>query len=129
MQAWDDLNAEAAALGVSVNFSTGDNGDFYRAVGAYTVSVPSNSPHATAVGGVSVFLNADYSIQFQTGWGTTITRIAEPNGTNAPDIPPLCASYPAARTVLLLRRRRRHEPVLRQTGVAERSAGHRTPAA
>jgi len=92
MQAWDDLNAEAAMLGVSVNFSTGDDGDFYRDVGAYTVSVPSNSPHATAVGGVSVFLNADYSIAFQTGWGTTITRIAEPGGTNTPDIPPVCAA-------------------------------------
>jgi len=92
MQAWDDLNAEAATLGVSVNFSTGDDGDFYRDVGAYTVSVPSNSPHATAVGGVSVFLNADYSIAFQTGWGTTITRIAEPGGTNAPDNPPVCAA-------------------------------------
>jgi len=91
MQAWDDLLANATALGVSVNFSTGDNGDFYRDVGAYTVSVPSNSPHATAIGGVSVFLNADYSIQFQTGWGTTITRIAEPN-TGAPDNPPLCAT-------------------------------------
>ena len=91
MTAWDNLLANATALGVSVNFSTGDDGDFYRAVGAYTVSVPSNSPHATAVGGVSVFLNADYSIQFHTGWGTTITRIAEPN-TGAPDVPPLCAS-------------------------------------
>ncbi len=91
MQAWDDLLANATALGVSVNFSTGDDGDFYRAVGAYTVSVPSNSPHATAVGGVSVFVNADYSIQFQTGWGTTITRIAEPN-TGNPDVPPLCAT-------------------------------------
>ncbi len=92
MQAWDDLLASASALGVSVNFSTGDDGDFYRAVGAYTVSVPSNSPHATAVGGVSVFLNADYSIKFQTGWGTTITRIAKPNGTNPPEVPPVCAT-------------------------------------
>ncbi len=91
MQAWDDLNANAAALGVSVDFSTGDSGDFYRAVGHITVSVPSNSPHATAVGGVSVFLNADYSIKFQTGWGTTLTKIAEPPNYT-PDIPPLCFS-------------------------------------
>jgi len=91
MQAWDNLLANATALGVSVNFSTGDNGDFFRAVGAYTVSVPSNSPHATAVGGVSVFLNADYSIQFQTGWGTTLTRIALPT-TGAPNVPPVCAT-------------------------------------
>jgi len=92
MQAWDDLNAEAATMGVSVQFSTGDDGDFFRDVGAYTVSVPSNSPHATAVGGVSVFLNADYSIKFQTGWGTTITRIAKPNAPYQPEVPPVCAS-------------------------------------
>jgi len=91
MQAWDDLLANAAALGVSVNFSTGDNGDFFRDVGAYTVSVPSNSPHATAIGGVSVFLNPDYSILFQTGWGNTITRIALPS-TGAPNVPPVCAT-------------------------------------
>jgi subtilase family serine protease len=92
MQSWDDLNAEGAALGVSIQFSTGDNGDFYRAVGAYTVSVPSDSPHATAVGGTSDFLNPDYSMKFQTGWGTDLTRIAAPTGTNAPQIPLVCAS-------------------------------------
>ncbi len=92
MQSWDDLNAEGAALGVSINFSTGDNGDFYRAVGAYTVSVPSDSPHATAVGGTSDFINPDYTMKFQTGWGTDLTRIAAPGGTNPPQIPLVCAS-------------------------------------
>ena len=93
MQAWDDVNAEGAALGVSINFSTGDNGDFYRYLGGhYSVSVPSDSPHATAVGGTSDFLNADYSMKFQTGWGTDLTRIAAPNGTNPPQIPLVCAS-------------------------------------
>ncbi|HVP49946.1 MAG TPA: S53 family peptidase [Candidatus Bathyarchaeia archaeon] len=92
MTAWDDLNAEAAALGVSVHYSTGDDGDFYRQVGAYTVSVPSNSPHATAIGGTSDFINANYSLKFQAGWGTDLTRIANPNGTNPPNVPPVCAS-------------------------------------
>lgn len=96
MQAWDDLFAEGASLGVSINFSTGDDGDFYRAVGAYTVSVPSDSPHATAVGGTSDFLNPNYSMKFQTGWGTDITRIANPDtGTppsNPPNVPPVCAA-------------------------------------
>jgi subtilase family serine protease len=92
MQAWDDLNPEAAALGASIQFSTGDNGDFHRAAGAYTVSVPSDSPHATAVGGTSDFHNPDYSLKFQTGWGTDLIRIANPNGTNPPNVPPVCAS-------------------------------------
>ena len=96
MTAWDNLNAEAALLGVPVHYSTGDSGDFYRATGYYTVSVPSNSPHATAIGGTSLFVNADYSMKFQTGWGTDITRIANPNGTNPPNVPPLCAATLAA---------------------------------
>lgn len=96
MQGWDDVLAQAAALGVSVQFSTGDNGDFYRAVGASTVSVPSDSPHATAVGGTSDFLNADYSMKFQSGWGTDLTRVASPNGTNPPNVPPVCATTLAA---------------------------------
>ena len=92
MQSWDDLNAEGAALGVSIHFSTGDDGDFYRAVGAYTVSVPSDSPHATAIGGTSDFINPDYTMKFQTGWGTDLTRIAAPTGTHAPQIPLVCAA-------------------------------------
>ncbi len=90
--AWDNLNAEGAALGVSINFSTGDNGDFYRAVGAYTVSVPSDSPHATAVGGTSDFLNPDYSMKFQTGWGTDLTRIAASRRNQSTHIPLVCAA-------------------------------------
>jgi len=91
MMDWDNLNANAAAMGVSVNYSSGDSGDFYRDTGHITVSVPSNSPHATSVGGASVFLNADYSINFQAGWGTTLVKIAEPPNFN-PDVPPLCFS-------------------------------------
>ena len=92
MQAWDDLLANGCSIGSLGGLLHWRRRRLpYRAVGAYTVSVPSNSPHATAVGGVSVFLNADYSIQFQAGWGTTLTRIAEPN-TGAPDVPPVCAT-------------------------------------
>ena len=90
MTNWDDLNAYAATLGVSVNYSTGDEGDYSRDrhVGQITVSVPANSPHATSVGGISTFLNADYSIKFQTGWGTTLTAIAWP--LQDPVVPPYC---------------------------------------
>src|SRR5271157_2559891 len=33
MNAWNELNLQGALMGVSINFSTGDNGDFVRAVG------------------------------------------------------------------------------------------------
>ncbi len=91
MMAWDNVNAEAALMGVSVHYSTGDDGDFYRQTGGYTVSVPANSPNATAIGGTSDFINADYSMKFQAGWGTDLTRIGNP-GTGGPNVPPVCAS-------------------------------------
>ncbi len=82
------LNQLGAALGISVNFSTGDNGDFSVKDGFTTVSMPASSPFATAVGGTSLFLNKDHTIKFQTGWGTNITRIA--NATpNPPTVPPI----------------------------------------
>ncbi len=83
----------AAALGISVNFSSGDDGDFSVALkGVKTVSAASASPYATGVGGTSVFLNGNNSIKLQTGWGNNITRIATypltTGGVNPPIIPP-----------------------------------------
>jgi subtilase family serine protease len=81
----------ASSLGISVDFSSGDSGDFLASNGVKTVSYGADSPYATGVGGVSVFLNPDDSIKFQTGWGTQLTRLANPNGT--PVIPPLHTGF------------------------------------
>jgi len=81
------INEAGAALGISVNFSSGDDGDFLLAYGATTVGMPASSPYATAVGGTSLFLNKDHSIEVQTGWGTNLTRIAGAT-PNPPNIPP-----------------------------------------
>jgi subtilase family serine protease len=65
----------AASFGISVNFSSGDDGDF-STLGftlAPDVSFPASSPFATGVGGTSLALNPDDSIKFQTGWGTNAT--------------------------------------------------------
>jgi len=80
----------AAALGISVNFSSGDDGDFSVALkGVKTVSAASASPYATGVGGTSVFLNGNNSIKLQTGWGNNITRIATYPLTTGESIHPL----------------------------------------
>jgi subtilase family serine protease len=84
----NNLNETGAALGVSVNFSTGDSGDFSVALGVTTVSMPAASPYATGVGGTSLFLNPDHSMKLQTGWGNNETRIAS-YAPNPPVIPPL----------------------------------------
>jgi len=83
----NNINETGAALGISVNFSSGDNGDFYLQVGETTVSMPASSPYATSVGGTSLFLNKDDSIKLQTGWGTNLTRIAYAS-PNPPYVPP-----------------------------------------
>ena len=86
----DTMNAICqlgASLGISVDFSSGDSGDYVASNGVKTVSYGADSPYATGVGGVSVFLNPDDSIKFQTGWGTQLTRLANPD--NTPVIPPL----------------------------------------
>jgi len=66
--------------GISSNFSSGDYGDFtfgYPQYNPPSVSYPADAPYATAVGGVSLALNADNSIAWQDGWGTNEILLAE----------------------------------------------------
>jgi len=86
------LTELAAALGISTNFSSGDDGDFYLDDGVATVIMPAASPYATGVGGTSLFLNSDHSVKLQTGWGNNLTRIAS-YSPNPPVIPPLSLGF------------------------------------
>lgn len=80
----------AAAQGISVNFSSGDDGDFLDVLTAPTVSFPASSPWATAIGGTSLALNPDNSMAFQTGWGNNLTRIVDTIASGSPPVvPPL----------------------------------------
>src|SRR4029077_4510597 len=63
------INQIAAVAGISANFSSGDQGDYTFFGIPPTVSAPADSPYATAVGGVTLALNADNSIAWQAGWG------------------------------------------------------------
>ncbi len=83
----NSLTQLAAALGISANFSSGDDGDFFLVYGVTTVSMPAAAPYATGVGGTSLFLNGDHTLKLQTGWGTNLTRIADV-APNPPIIPP-----------------------------------------
>ncbi len=74
----ENLVSEIAAVtGISTNFASGDYGDFSVFGISPTVSAPADSPWATAVGGVSLSLNSDNSIQWQSGWGNDETLLAE----------------------------------------------------
>ena len=77
----EDLISETAAvLGISANFSTGDEGDFTfddPLFSQASVSAPADSPYATGIGGVSLALNPNGSISFQTGWGTNENLLSD----------------------------------------------------
>ncbi len=81
-----DLIAETAAiLGISENFSTGDEGDFTYDQPKYnpaSVSAPADSPYATGVGGISLALNSNNTIAWQSGWGTNENLLAEEGYVN-----------------------------------------------
>jgi len=84
----NSINEVAAGFGVSANFSTGDDGDLSLEEGITDVEVPASTQFATAVGGTSLFLNKDRTLNFQTGWGNIETRIANVS-PNPPVVPPL----------------------------------------
>jgi subtilase family serine protease len=66
-----------AAVGISFNFASGDYGDYQLQTIRRTISAPADSPWATAVGGVTLALNTDNSIDWQSGWGNNGTLIAK----------------------------------------------------
>jgi subtilase family serine protease len=87
---FNDTLIEAAATGIGVYFSSGDNGDetdgdpanFANA----TPDWPAVSPWVTAVGGTSLAVGADNGRLFETGWITGTSTLA--NGGFAPPPPP-----------------------------------------
>ena len=88
----------AAALGISHQVSSGDEGDFLAAdqadfdINAVSVTANAATPFATGVGGTSTFLDSKNNIELQTGWGMNFARIAEPT-PNPPTIPPLFLGF------------------------------------
>ncbi len=72
----NSLSELGAALGISVNYASGDYGDDEAAYGVKTVSMPSDSPYSTSVGGTTLAINSSNKMEFQTGWGNNLTQVA-----------------------------------------------------
>ena len=68
----------AAAAGLTVNFSSGDSGDYGTgAPNAGGASCPACSPYATSIGGTSLGIpTGSGSATTQVGWGNNITYMA-----------------------------------------------------
>lgn len=71
--AYNSVLKLGVASGISFQFSSGDSGDQGLGTPIGAVSVPSNSPYATAVGGTSILNDPSGSGQIVAGWGTDIT--------------------------------------------------------
>ena len=67
----EDTLIQAAAEGIGVYFSSGDNGDESSTFGFPTTDWPASSPWVTAVGGTSLGVTQDNTRALETGWGTS----------------------------------------------------------
>ncbi len=76
-KAFNKVLQRMAAAGIAVQFSSGDAGDNGLGTPLGAVSVPSNSPYVTAVGGTSVMNNPLGGADIVTGWGTSAALIGE----------------------------------------------------
>jgi subtilase family serine protease len=68
---FEDTLIQAAAEGIGVYFSSGDNGDETSRFGFATTDWPVSSPWVTAVGGTSLGVSQDNTRAIETGWGTS----------------------------------------------------------
>jgi len=67
----EDTLIQAAAEGIGVYFSSGDNGDETSTYGFATADWPASSPWVTAVGGTSLGVGQNNHRVLETGWGTS----------------------------------------------------------
>ena len=66
----DNILMMADATGISVLFSSGDNGDEYTTVGSVAADYPASSPYATAVGGTTLQIGSAGQRTGEFGWST-----------------------------------------------------------
>lgn len=66
----DNMLMLAASTGISVLFSSGDNGDEFTTVGFTAADYPASSPWVTAVGGTTLQIGAAGQRTGETGWST-----------------------------------------------------------
>jgi subtilase family serine protease len=78
-----DTQIQAAAEGISLFFSSGDNGDETNGVknASPTPDWPASSPWVTAVGGTSAGVSADNGRVFELGWETTKSTLDKASTT------------------------------------------------
>ncbi|MGA6974416.1 MAG: Ig-like domain-containing protein, partial [Candidatus Binatus sp.] len=71
VQSIDSIFQSAEAAGITIFNGSGDNGSTCLDGAANTVSVPADSPNATAVGGSSLITGKGFTYQSETWWNGT----------------------------------------------------------
>jgi len=71
--AFNSVLERGAAQGISFQFSSGDSGDQGLNSPVGDLSLPANSPYATAVGGTSILNDPSTGQSFSAGWGNDIS--------------------------------------------------------
>ncbi|MFT4265380.1 MAG: S53 family peptidase [Nocardioides sp.] len=66
----DQITDQAAATGITIAFSSGDDGDETEGGADRTADYPATSPGVVAVGGTTLAIGADGQRQFESYWGT-----------------------------------------------------------
>jgi len=67
--AYEQVMLQGAAQGISMMWSSGDNGDELASTGVKQADYPTSDPYATSVGGTSTAISNGV-LNFQSGWGT-----------------------------------------------------------
>ncbi|HKT56744.1 MAG TPA: S53 family peptidase [Microbacterium sp.] len=78
-----NLHIQAAGEGIGLYFSSGDNGDETGNLGYASPDFPASSPWVTAVGGTSLGIAQNGGIAVESGWGSTLDKVAKDDQTGA----------------------------------------------
>jgi len=81
--AYDDVFMLADATGITVQFSSGDDGDNFDVLGLSSANYPSESPYVTAVGGTSLEIGANGQQTGDLGWATGRSFLCTANAVGA----------------------------------------------
>lgn len=79
---FDDMFMEAAGKGITMLYSTGDDGDNFDVTGISAPGYPASSPYVTGVGGTTTKINASGKRTGDLGWATGRAFFCASNGVN-----------------------------------------------
>lgn len=83
--AFESVAKQAAAEGIGIDFSSGDDGDEEADSGLLQADYPASDPYVTAVGGTSTGIGAAGTRIYQTGWGTEKATLTHAGAWSDPE--------------------------------------------